>query len=399
MPSIKMRSFFKKKNKNSPTIINVKSLESSSGDSHDRSTPPMITPIDPDGSSTVSHSSNEFHPSDSDANNDASPSPASPPAGDPATAPSPRSATRSHADDEGTDDREDESPRSLPSQFRTKRGETCQTRSREGVPIVTSFGSDHFSPSAVGGGANYATDGFYSRSKKTFGGKERPRVRPSAKSSAFGGAPRYDWMDIETTAAVKIQASYRRLRVQNLLDEQNRSTPGMRNRRARREAGRQSRMSRSLPSADVPFPFSLCGVGLIFGDGTLEDERVVDGLERERAGRRKAACEREDEEKRRFRMRRKESRHLEEGIEVVESFDKSKGEEGEARQEGEGKEGGGSPRRAKVGRSKSRSKNRSKDSPGRSPSASLSPGGRRSFRRSRSKKTDEPQNDYNGDGH
>jgi len=41
----------------------------------------------------------------------------------------------------------------------------------------------------------------------------------------------------------------------------------------------------------------------------------------------KQAYEREDEEKRRFRMRKKDSQHLEEGIEVVESFDRDEEEE------------------------------------------------------------------------
>ena len=102
------------------------------------------------------------------------------------------------------------------------------------------------------------------------------------------------------------------------------STPGMRNRRAQRRARHQSRMSRNnnvAVSADVPFPFNMCGVGLLFGDGTLEDEAVVDTLEKRRTDRAKVRYEREDAEKRRFRMRKKESRHLEEGIEVVESFD------------------------------------------------------------------------------
>lgn len=118
------------------------------------------------------------------------------------------------------------------------------------------------------------------------------------------------------------------------------STPGMRNRRAQRRARHQSRMwSRNnnnvnnvatMVSADVPFPFNMCGVGLLFGDGTLEDEAVVDTLEKRRTDRAKVRYEREDAEKRRFRMRKKESRHLEEGIEVVESFDKGEEEEEEA---------------------------------------------------------------------
>ena len=78
----------------------------------------------------------------------------------------------------------------------SKQGKKCDTKSREGVPIITSSGADYFTPSAVNSKSNYATEGFYSKSKLQFGGKERPKVRPSARTSAFGGAPRYDWMDI-----------------------------------------------------------------------------------------------------------------------------------------------------------------------------------------------------------
>jgi hypothetical protein len=123
----------------------------------------------------------------------------------------------------------------------------------------------------------------------------------------------------ETTAAIKLQAAYRRLKVQNDLDARGLSTPGMRNRRAQRRAQHRSRHAST--NADVPFPFNLCGVGLIFGDGTLEDEKIVNKLEKKKLEKKKIEHVKEDEEKRKFRMRKKESQHLEEGIEVVESFD------------------------------------------------------------------------------
>jgi len=93
----------------------------------------------------------------------------------------------------------------------------------------------------------------------------------------------------------------------------------MRNRRAQRRAQHRSRHAST--NADVPFPFNLCGVGLIFGDGTLEDEKIVNKLEKKKLEKKKIEHVKEDEEKRKFRMRKKESQHLEEGIEVVESFD------------------------------------------------------------------------------
>lgn len=210
--------------------------------------------------------------------------------------------------------------------FSLKRGENARVRSSNGVPIVTSTGADDFSPSAVNSRTNSSINGFIGNSA-TFSAKDRPRVRPSAKASAFGGAPRYDWMDIETTAAIKVQAAYRRLRVQNYLDREGLSTPGMRNRRRRLEARYRARGGGDKyhggcqVNEDVPFPFNLCGVGLLFGDGTLEDERIVSGIEKRKKSKARTEAEIEDERLRRFRMRKKDDLGLEEGVEVVESFD------------------------------------------------------------------------------
>mmetsp|Transcript_20866 Transcript_20866/g.49032 ORF Transcript_20866/g.49032 Transcript_20866/m.49032 type:complete len:303 (+) Transcript_20866:131-1039(+) len=207
-----------------------------------------------------------------------------------------------------------------------KRGENSRVRSSSGVPIVTSTGADDFSPSAANSRTNSSINGFVGNSA-TFSAKNRPRVRPSAKASAFGGAPRYDWMDIETTAAIKVQAAYRRLIVQNYLDREGLSTPGMRNRRRRLEARYRARgggdkyQGGCQVNEDVPFPFNLCGVGLLFGDGTLEDERIVNGIEKRKKSKARTEAEAEDERLRRFRMRKKDDLGLEEGVEVVESFD------------------------------------------------------------------------------
>ena len=146
----------------------------------------------------------------------------------------------------------------------------------------------------------------------------------------------------ETTAAIKIQAVYRRIQTLNYLDANGLSTPGMRNRRAQRKARYQTRMSKHATSADVPFPFNMCGVGLLFGDGTFEDEKIVEDIEKKKKSKKKYQMYQEDEEKRKFRMRKKESQHMEEGIEVVESFD---GGEQEEEQEDEEPE---------VGRSRSK---------------------------------------------
>ncbi len=91
---------------------------------------------------------------------------------------------------------EDERDESLGSKKKiVKQGKGSNVRSRDGVPIVTAQGADHFAPSTVAGKNNYAVSGFYTR-QKDHNGANRPRVRPEASKSAFGGAPRYDWMDI-----------------------------------------------------------------------------------------------------------------------------------------------------------------------------------------------------------
>ena len=93
----------------------------------------------------------------------------------------------------------------------------------------------------------------------------------------------------------------------------------MRNRRAQRNYQHQQRMSKAVQSADVPFPFNLCGVGRLFGDGTMEDDAILTSIEKKKMKQSKLLVEREDEGKRKFRMRKKESQHMEEGIEVVEN--------------------------------------------------------------------------------
>lgn len=196
-----------------------------------------------------------------------------------------------------------------------KHGKESNIRSRDGVPIITSEGADHFSPSAVSGKNNYAVSGFFTK-QKDHTGSNRPRVRPAAKAAAFGGAPRYDWMDIETTAAIKVQAAWRRVRTQIHLDRAGISTPGMRNRRRKRNARSKARNTRTR-AEDVPFPFNMCGIGLLFGDATLEDETVTDDMERRRFRNQREQNDLEDERKRKsFRRKKKSSGNIEEGIEV-----------------------------------------------------------------------------------
>lgn len=118
----------------------------------------------------------------------------------------------------------------------------------------------------------------------------------------------------ETTAAVRVQAAWRRTRTQIHLERAGISTPGMRNRRRKRNARYKAKMK---SNEDVPFPFNYCGLGLIFGDATLEDQSVIDDMERRKSRKQRENYEMEEEKRRKFRMRKKSSGMIEEEIEVI----------------------------------------------------------------------------------
>ncbi len=105
------------------------------------------------------------------------------------------------------------------------------------------------------------------------------------------------------------------MRTQIELDRAGTTTPGMRNRRRKRAAGYKARTKAT--AEDVPFPFNMCGMGLLFGDATLEDQTVIEDMERRKFRNEREQFEMEDEKRRRkFRMR-KPSGHIAEEIEVV----------------------------------------------------------------------------------
>lgn len=126
---------------------------------------------------------------------------------------------------------------------------------------------------------------------------------PSARDAAFRGPPRYDWIDIETSAVIKVQSAYRRYLALKQLERQNRTTAYMRNRIRRRKAkqkqfGNIFRKTnddknnntknaqytvRQQPEGgnDVPFLFRCCGVGLLFGESTEESFLMTKQHEKE----------------------------------------------------------------------------------------------------------------------
>lgn len=144
---------------------------------------------------------------------------------------------------------------------------------------------------------------------------KRSQTVPSARDAAYTGPPRYDWIDVESSAAIKIQSIFRRNQCLNLLEEEGKSTAAMRN----RIRSRQADTAKHASSEDVPTIFRFCGIGLLFGEVTGEDN---DALNSNNTGKDKIAeKEKKESIKRRFRFKKKKSEQVEEAIEVVENVD------------------------------------------------------------------------------
>lgn len=143
----------------------------------------------------------------------------------------------------------------------------------------------------------------------------RRAVKPPASEAAFRGPPRYNWMDIETAAAVKVQAAYRRTLVMNRLEEEGCSTSAIRN-RARR---RQYTLAREAHTVSL---FGCCaGPDFSWTDfgNPYDAQREYDKAAYE--DKKKAQLEREEELRSTFgqRLRRKkEANKVDEAYEVVE---------------------------------------------------------------------------------
>ncbi|GAX22791.1 hypothetical protein FisN_24Lh062 [Fistulifera solaris] len=94
---------------------------------------------------------------------------------------------------------------------------------------------------------------------------------PTAREAAFSGPPRYDWMDIETAAAIQIQAAYRRHHVLQQLEKEGHLTAPI----------RQRQQLRSVPNL-----LACCGVGFLFDyNDELERQEHYSRQKQERADR------------------------------------------------------------------------------------------------------------------
>jgi hypothetical protein len=210
---------------------------------------------------------------------------------------------------------QDEEPR------QSKKPEKSFTK--EGIPVITADNPDDFQASDV----RKTTPGQPAVTKSKKAGKSKKRSprpgsvvldhAPTAREAAFGGPPRYDWIDVETAAAVKVQAAYRRNKAMDELQAQGVSTAAMRNRARRRKARHDMQVSEDTPSL-----FRCCGLGLAFGDGTEEDFEAARLAEKERYEEKKREKAEREAELRKYSHRYKNKKpgvQMVEAVEVVES--------------------------------------------------------------------------------
>jgi len=139
---------------------------------------------------------------------------------------------------------------------------------------------------------------------------------PPACVAAYSGPPRYDWIDIETNAAIKVQAAYRRNKVYWDFEKEGKSTAWIRSESRRRKAKQRMALDENAPNM-----FACCGVGLLFGDTMEEDGAAVKQYEKDRFLERKAAKAMQEEALRRYRPRKKAFNNVSEAVEVVEDLE------------------------------------------------------------------------------
>jgi hypothetical protein len=141
----------------------------------------------------------------------------------------------------------------------------------------------------------------------------RSAAVPTASDSAYSGPPRYDWVDVESAAAIRVQSVFRRNKTLKQLESEGKLTASMRN----RQRSIKYKPGNNMVSEDVPGIFRFCGVGFLFGDAMGEDSDVLNEKDKSNSEVKKQMKMAEEEKKRKFRMRNKSSVKVEESIEVV----------------------------------------------------------------------------------
>ena len=189
------------------------------------------------------------------------------------------------------------------------------TITRQGEQIIASSNQGKFRPSDV-----YDSS---LRDPESQGYKhKRTTTVPTAKESAFSGPPRYDWVDVESSAAIKVQSVFRRNQALNVLEKEGKSTATMRNKIRMREAKKNGKV---MASEDTPAFLRFCGIGMLFGDATGEDTDALNS-QNELGLQKLQQKEAKESKKRMFRMRKKSTDQIEEAIEVVDNIDLGEGD-------------------------------------------------------------------------
>mmetsp|Transcript_20782 Transcript_20782/g.30721 ORF Transcript_20782/g.30721 Transcript_20782/m.30721 type:complete len:248 (-) Transcript_20782:194-937(-) len=190
------------------------------------------------------------------------------------------------------------------------------TISRQGEQIIASSNQGKFRPSDVYDSSLHDPESQGYKHK-------RASTVPTAKESAFSGPVRYDWVDVESAAAIKVQSIFRRNQALGLLEKEGRSTSDMRNKIRMREAKKNGKV---MASEDTPAILRFCGIGMLFGDATGEDADALNS-KNELGLQKLQQKEAKESKKRLFRMRKKSTDQIEEAIEVVDNIDLGEGDE------------------------------------------------------------------------
>jgi len=126
---------------------------------------------------------------------------------------------------------------------------------------------------------------------------------PSAAESAYFGPPRFDWIDVETSAAIRVQAAFRRFKAVQELDRKGLTTTSMRKSRKKNKEGNNASYW------DYIFDSSL------FSFSSNEKSSLDDPYHEKKKERESAEAE-----LRKFSMKQRPSDILVEQIEIVEDF-------------------------------------------------------------------------------
>ena len=168
-------------------------------------------------------------------------------------------------------------------------------------------GADKFKVSQVRDSQLHTTTGYKSK---------RATTVPTARSSAYSGPPRYDWIDVEAAAAIKVQSVFRRHMVLTQLEREGKTTAAMRNKVRSRNAQRKI-----MSSEDVPTIFRFCGIGFLFADATGEDTLAMNEASAAKRDEKFNEKLEKDKKLRAFKMRNKPEIELEEAVEVVDNVE------------------------------------------------------------------------------